>query len=105
MKYLVPVGRNLGHSLFSLWLDNIHPNGSEICWAALFPEAHDKLGQERDATQLERIRDFWFENRQIIKETLGFDSQIDPETTEIYLIIDENDLVGFHWCKYTYHAQ
>lgn len=106
MKYIIPVGMNMGHSNFIHWLEKIHPQGFNVCWDALelmcwdtWTSPVDKCFESKPS-----IDDIWNQyynvDQESIRNTLGFESFIDPDKHELYLIVPDILLNNFIWEKY-----
>jgi hypothetical protein len=96
----IPVGRNMGHSNFCLWLDQHDPHLAEICWRTLenvnfqiwFAEEQQ---QGPVPTAAEMAVQFHFEDRRLIRQLSGFDSTMVGK--ELYLIVPIDQLGDFAW--------
>lgn len=108
MNYLVPVGSNLGHSQFFTWLDKNHPEGSQVCWNSLElmcweAWTHPDIREiENPPTEDEILDKFNLIDRDLIQKYLGYDSFIDLDLNDVFLIVPEEDLRDFEWRAYEF---
>lgn len=96
----IPVGRNMGHSNFFLWLEQHDPQLGEVCWHTLENVNYqiwftEEQQQGPPPTPAEMAVQFHFEDRRLIRQLSGFDSTMVGK--ELYLIVPVDQLDDFVW--------
>jgi hypothetical protein len=103
MNYIVPIGKNLGYSQFFTWLDKNHPEGSQICWNSLELLSWNAWmsPEEREGKNPPTQDEIWdrFHNidYDLIKQHLGYESFIELDLNDVFLIVPVRDMLDFRW--------